>query len=94
VGFIIVLLLPGRPGSVWKVEGAIPNPGARRPLGIPALGPVAGVLDTPEATGPALPDAGPALPDTAAPPPSDGPRSAEPPSDGPRSAEPPSGGES
>jgi len=72
VGLIIVLLLPGRPGSTWKTEGAFPNPGARRPLGIPALGPVAGVGDTPEATGPALPDAGvgdtpeatgPALPD-------------------------------
>jgi len=58
VGLIIVLLLPGRPGSTWKTEGAFPNPGARRPLGIPALGPVAGVGDTPEATGPALPDAG------------------------------------
>jgi len=57
VGLIIVLLLPGRPGSTWKTEGAFPNPGARRPLGIPALGPVAGVGDTPEATGPALPDA-------------------------------------
>jgi hypothetical protein len=25
VGFIIVLLLPGRPGSVWKVEGPLPR---------------------------------------------------------------------
>jgi hypothetical protein len=57
VGLIIVLLLPGRPGSVWKVEGPFPNPGSRRPLGLPALGPVAGVADAPEATGPALPDA-------------------------------------
>jgi len=24
VGLVIVLLLPGRPGSRWKVEGAIP----------------------------------------------------------------------
>ena len=65
IGFIIVLLLPGRPGSVWKLEGAFPNPGARRPLGIPALGPVTGAADTPEATGPTLPDP------TGAPPPSD-----------------------
>jgi hypothetical protein len=39
VGFVIVLLLPARPGSVWKREGPFPNPGARRPLGMPALGP-------------------------------------------------------
>ncbi len=25
VGFLIVLLLPGRPGSAWKVEGPIPR---------------------------------------------------------------------
>ena len=24
IGLVIVLLLPGRPGSAWKVEGAIP----------------------------------------------------------------------
>ncbi len=61
VGFLIVLLLPARPGSVWKVEGPLPNPGARRPLGIPALGPVAST----DVAGPALadrPDAG-AAPD-------------------------------
>jgi hypothetical protein len=51
VGFVIVLLLPARPGSTWKVEGPFPNPGARRPLGIPALGPAA---TAPEAPGPAL----------------------------------------
>ena len=53
VGFVIVLLLPGRPGSVWKVEGPLPNPGARRPLGMPTLGPLA---DVPESHGPALSD--------------------------------------
>jgi hypothetical protein len=68
IGLIIVLLLPGRPGSTWKVEGAFPNPGAHRPLGIPALGPVAGTPDLPEATGPALPDTiGSAQPETAPP---------------------------
>jgi hypothetical protein len=25
VGLLIVLLLPGRPGSTWRVEGAIPR---------------------------------------------------------------------
>jgi hypothetical protein len=61
VGFVIVLLLPGRPGSTWKVEGPLPNPGARRPLGVPALGPVS-ADDGPETLGPALevPDAPPA----------------------------------
>src|ERR1700743_330092 len=48
VGFLIVLLLPARPGSTWKVEGPLPNPGSRRPLGLSASGP-------PPATGPALP---------------------------------------
>ena len=38
VGLVIVLLLPARPGSTWKREGPLPNPGARRPLGMPALG--------------------------------------------------------
>jgi hypothetical protein len=33
VGFLIVLLLPGRPGSAWKVEGPIP-----RRRGAPELG--------------------------------------------------------
>ncbi|MGI8412281.1 MAG: hypothetical protein ACR2LV_05275 [Solirubrobacteraceae bacterium] len=30
VGLLIVLLLPGRPGSTWRVEGAIPGRGERR----------------------------------------------------------------
>ena len=30
VGLLIVLLLPGRPGSSWKLEGAIPRRGGRR----------------------------------------------------------------
>ena len=59
VGFAIVLLLPARPGSTWKVEGPLPNPGARRPLGIPALGPVS-ADDAPETLGPALSNIPPA----------------------------------
>jgi hypothetical protein len=59
VGLVIVLLLPARPGSTWKVEGPVPNPGARRPLGIPALGPVS-ASDAPETLGPALSDIPPA----------------------------------
>ena len=31
VGFVIVLLLPSRPGSAWKVEGPVPK--RRRPRG-------------------------------------------------------------
>lgn len=30
VGFFIVLLLPGRPGSVWKEEGPLPKRRGRR----------------------------------------------------------------
>ena len=30
VGLLIVLLLPGRPGSRWKLEGAIPRRGGPR----------------------------------------------------------------
>jgi hypothetical protein len=29
-GLVIVLLLPGRPGSAWKVEGPIPKRARRR----------------------------------------------------------------
>jgi hypothetical protein len=51
IGFVIVLLLPGRPGSAWKVEGPFP---ARRPRReVPAPGPVAvkGAAAPPEAAG-------------------------------------------
>ena len=73
LGFVIVLLLPARAGSVWKTEGPLPNPGARRPLGIPALGPVA-ADDGPETLGPALSDTLPAERSDAPPagPPADG----------------------
>ena len=30
VGFLIVLLLPGRPGSTWKLEGPIPGRRGKR----------------------------------------------------------------
>jgi hypothetical protein len=63
VGFVIVCLLPGRPGSTWKIEGPFPNPGARRPLGLAAIGPMATPEEQPDALGPALtdiPDASPA----------------------------------
>ncbi len=30
VGFLIVLLLPARPGSTWKIEGPIPKRTSRR----------------------------------------------------------------
>ena len=63
VGFLIVLVLPARPGSTWKVEGPLPNPGARRPLGVAALGPSTG--DLPDPQGPAL-EAPDAPPETAA----------------------------
>ncbi|HTU94710.1 MAG TPA: hypothetical protein VMF14_02650 [Solirubrobacteraceae bacterium] len=54
VGFVIVLLLPARPGSTWKVEGALPNPGARRPLGVAGLAPATPDSESPDALGPAL----------------------------------------
>ncbi|MFL5859457.1 MAG: hypothetical protein ACJ780_01560 [Solirubrobacteraceae bacterium] len=81
VGLIIMLLLPGRPGSTWKLEGPLPNPGARRPLGLSALGPLAAGLEASEAAGPALPDS-PAGGDDAG----TGPSSGEPPA-----SEPPAG---
>ena len=31
VGLLIVLILPGRPGSKWKVEGAMPKRAERHP---------------------------------------------------------------
>jgi hypothetical protein len=33
VGLLIVLLLPGRPGSKWKVDGWIPRRGGSRGAG-------------------------------------------------------------
>jgi hypothetical protein len=60
VGFAIVLLLPARPGSRWKREGPLPNPGARRPLGMSTLGPAAAGPDPAQTLGPALGDAPPA----------------------------------
>ncbi|MEO6857429.1 MAG: hypothetical protein ABI323_02430 [Solirubrobacteraceae bacterium] len=40
VGFLIVLLLPGRPGSAWKVEGPLPRR-RRSPAGSEGPGPPA-----------------------------------------------------
>jgi hypothetical protein len=84
VGFVIVLLLPGRPGSTWKTEGPFPNPGARRPLGIPALGPVS-ADDPADSLGPSLGDAlsEPLEPEPAA---------SEPAASEPAEPEPPAGG--
>jgi hypothetical protein len=62
VGFAIVLLLPARPGSTWKREGPLPNPGARRPLGMSAVGPA---TTTEPGTAPATaPDEPPAADET------------------------------
>jgi hypothetical protein len=90
VGFVIVLLLPARPGSVWKREGPLPNPGARRPLGMSSLGPAAAGPGGPEALGPSLGDiSGPVEPPSSSEPPasSEAPASSEPPErDGPPQA--------
>jgi hypothetical protein len=82
IGFVIVCLLPGRPGSTWKVEGAFPNPGARRPLGIAAVGPMADPAEQLDSLGPSLGDAAatPSAPEPAAPePPASEPPASEPP---------------
>jgi hypothetical protein len=34
VGFLIVLVLPGRPGSAWKVEGPVPRRRKSQDLGV------------------------------------------------------------
>jgi hypothetical protein len=69
VGFLIVLLLPGRPGSAWKVDGPLPRRargpgGGRGGSGVAvAEGPPAvadgppGVADGPPADGPDPPSA-------------------------------------
>jgi hypothetical protein len=36
LGLLIALLLPGRPGSAWKVEGPLPRRGGRRSQDPPA----------------------------------------------------------
>jgi hypothetical protein len=33
IGLLIVILLPGRPGSAWKEEGWLPRRASRRPAG-------------------------------------------------------------
>ncbi len=33
IGLVIVLILPGRPGSRWKVDGPLPRRRPRRPRG-------------------------------------------------------------
>ncbi len=35
IGLLIVLILPGRPGSRWKVDGPLPRRGSRRRVGQP-----------------------------------------------------------
>ncbi|MBV9005856.1 MAG: hypothetical protein JOZ98_05310 [Solirubrobacterales bacterium] len=35
IGLVIVLILPGRPGSRWKVDGPLPRRGSRRTGGQP-----------------------------------------------------------
>ena len=94
-GFVIVLLLPARPGSVWKREGPLPNPGARRPLGMTSLGPAAARPAGGDAHGPSLGDiSGPASSEPSPPPESSPPAEPPPPSGGPYLATvpPPSGG--
>jgi len=88
VGFAIVLFLPARPGSRWKVEGPLPNPGARRPLGLATLGPASSGAEGEEVLGPSLGDV-PGSSDR--PPSSDPPASSEPQpsSDPPASTDPP-----
>jgi hypothetical protein len=67
IGLIIMLLLPGRPGSTWKTEGWLPNPGARRPLGLAAVGP-ADPTEQAESLGPSLGDVPPSEPPPSQPP--------------------------
>jgi hypothetical protein len=52
IGFVIVLLLPSRPGSVWKIDGALPKrrPGAGLLGGPPAEAPGPG-LEPPRGPG-------------------------------------------
>jgi hypothetical protein len=87
VGLVIVLLLPGRPGSTWKIEGPFPNPGARRPLGIPALGPVS-AADPTDSLGPSIGDASSSSEPSSL---GDAPSSSEPPSSEPPEPETPGG---
>ncbi|HUO74043.1 MAG TPA: hypothetical protein VMU39_24940 [Solirubrobacteraceae bacterium] len=70
VGLLIVLLLPGRPGSAWKEEGWLPR--RKRP-------PERQAIALPDASGPAMPP--PHDPGAPTPPPSDapGPEQAPPP---------------
>jgi hypothetical protein len=52
IGFVIVLLLPGRPGSAWKEEGPLPRRGAQTGGHKAAQGPPAVIERQPEAPDP------------------------------------------
>jgi hypothetical protein len=47
VGLLIVLLLPGRPGSAWKEEGPLPKRGGHRPGAAVVEGPPAVIEGSP-----------------------------------------------
>lgn len=51
IGFVIVLLLPGRPGSAWKVEGPFPAKRPRRDVSGPGPVAVERAAAPPEAAG-------------------------------------------
>jgi hypothetical protein len=38
IGLLIVLILPGRPGSIWKVEGPIPKRGDQHLMAVTEAG--------------------------------------------------------
>jgi hypothetical protein len=48
VGFLIVLLLPGRPGSAWKVEGRLPRRRGNRAAAPKDAPPDSGPASTPD----------------------------------------------
>jgi hypothetical protein len=48
VGFLIVLLLPGRPGSAWKVDGPVPR--HRKPQELGTAPPAERSADPPSST--------------------------------------------
>lgn len=56
-GFVVVLFLPGRPGSKWKLDGPLPkrkrHPASGSPAAAPAEGPPAVIEEPPEEPPPA-----------------------------------------
>ncbi len=57
VGLVIVLLLPGRPGSAWKLDGPFPRRGSGPTPAAESAAPIGSASDAPPSSEPPTPGA-------------------------------------